>query len=338
MWYVTLRAQATCCDSRTRAPRCSTSQVTQTLSLVVYPAIGYAVAKGLWQTKLNEVLVSGLVVCLSTSTTASTNVVFTKQAGGNEALSLVNAILGNVIGIFLTPAWIKTYLAGHAGGTASVPYSAVIQQLVITVVAPLIVGNAAQHYLPSAVAAINKRINLSKLSSVMILLLVWSTFSNTFAKHVTADGGSVVALVALTLGFYCVNTAFALWLPISCPPVRRFLRASEADAVAMAMVAGTKTVALGIPIITAIFAHAPQQGLLSLPLIMYHAEQILLGNLLTEPLKRWVKRCEQRRVTENMDGELEGTEATTASGNSIDATPAANGHHDMEDGHANGRT
>jgi hypothetical protein len=50
------------------------------------------------------------------------------------------------------------------------------------------------------------------------------------------------------------------------------------------------------------------------------------------------ERCEQLRVTENMDGELEGTEATTASGNSIDATPAANGYHDMEDGHANGRT
>ena len=261
---------------------------------MAYPAIAYGVALGLWRTSLNASLVSGLVVCLSTSTTASTNVVFTKQAGGNEALALVNAVVGNVIGIFLTPAWIKAFVSDHTGGTAPVPYATVIKQLVITVVAPLIAGNCLQHYCPRAVAAMSKRVNLGKLSSLMILFLVWATFSNTFAKHVTADGGSVVAIVALTLGFYCTFTALALWLPISCPFARRHLRASEADAVAMAMCAGTKTVALGIPIITAVFAHNPQQGIISLPLIIYHAEQILLGNLLTKPLKRWVRRCQAR--------------------------------------------
>ena len=271
------------------------SQLTQVLSLVAYPSIAYGVALCLWRTKLNASLVSGLVVCLSTSTTASTHVVFTNPAGGNEALALVNAVIGNVIGIFLTPAWIKAFVSDHTGGTASVPYATVIKQLVITVVAPLIAGNCLQHYCPTAVAAVSKRVNLSKLSSLMILLLVWATFSNTFAKHVTADGGSVVAIVALTLGFYCLFTAFALWLPISCAFARRHLQASEADAIAMAMCAGTKTVALGIPIITAVFAHNPQQGIISLPLIIYHAEQILLGNLLTKPLKRWVRRCEARR-------------------------------------------
>ena len=297
---------------------------------MAYPSIAYGVALGLWRTKLNASLVSGLVVCLSTSTTASTNVVFTKQAGGNEALALVNAVIGNVIGIFLTPAWIKAFVSDHTGGTAPVPYATVIKQLVITVVAPLIAGNCLQHFCPTAVAAVSKRVNLSKLSSLMILFLVWATFSNTFAKHVTADGGSVVAIVALTLGFYCLFTAFALWLPISCAFARRHLKASEADAVAMAMCAGTKTVALGIPIITAVFAHNPQQGIISLPLIIYHAEQILLGNLLTKPLKRWVRRCEARRVAEG--GGL-GAEAVTngaameegAGQGNAQQGPAANG-------------
>ena len=56
------------------------------------------------------------------------------------------------------------------------------------------------------------------------------------------------------------------------------------------MCVGTKTVALGIPIIQAVYEHNPAAGLLSLPLIIYHAEQILLGSLLTAPLKRWVAR------------------------------------------------
>ena len=38
------------------------------------------------------------------------------QAGGNEAAALVNAVLGNIIGIFITPAWLSVFLdvAGQA--------------------------------------------------------------------------------------------------------------------------------------------------------------------------------------------------------------------------------
>ncbi len=80
------------------------------------------------------------------------------------------------------------------------------------------------------------------------------------------------------------------------PPLRRMLRADEQDAVAVAMCAGTKTVALGIPIISAVYESRPEAGLLSLPLIIYHAEQILVGSLITAPLKRWVRRCVERRT------------------------------------------
>ena len=53
---------------------------TQLLSLVVIPAVGYGLASALWRSRMNSHLATGLAVCLATSTTASTNVVFTKQA------------------------------------------------------------------------------------------------------------------------------------------------------------------------------------------------------------------------------------------------------------------
>ena len=260
-------------------------QLTQVLSLVVTPAIGYGIAQGLWRTRMDPSLVAGLVVCLSTSTTASTNVVFTKAAGGNEALALVNAVLGNLIGIFLTPAWLTTYLKA----TGHVPYDAVIKQLVVTVVAPLVAGNMLQYAFPARVAKAQSVVNFNKVGSAMILLLVWSTFSNTFAKHVTVDPGSVVGMAFILLGLYVALTAFSLVVPM-WGPAKRLLRASDADAVAVAMCAGTKTVALGIPIIQAVYAHNPAAGLLSLPLIIYHAEQILFGSVITAPLKRLLAR------------------------------------------------
>jgi sodium/bile acid cotransporter 7 len=40
----------------------------------------------------------------------STNVVFTRQAGGSEAVALINAVIGNVIGIFVSPSLLLLYL------------------------------------------------------------------------------------------------------------------------------------------------------------------------------------------------------------------------------------
>ena len=102
------------------------------------------------------------------------------------------------------------------------------------------------------------------------------------------------------------------------PPAARLLHASDADAIAVSMCAGTKTVALGIPIIQAVYEHNPAAGLLSLPLIIYHAEQILLGSLITAPLKRWVTRRAKQ------------AEASAAQ----EARGAQNGHGDAELGAA----
>jgi len=79
-------------------------------------------------------------------------------------------------------------------------------------------------------------------------------------------------------------------------PAQTLFRTGDADAVAVAMCVGTKTVALGIPIIQAVYEHNPAAGLLSLPLIIYHAEQILMGSLLTAPLKRWIGRRAKARA------------------------------------------
>jgi predicted Na+-dependent transporter len=44
-----------------------------------------------------------------------------QKAAGNEAVALINAVLGNIIGIFITPAWLGLFL--NVEGQA--PYSKV---------------------------------------------------------------------------------------------------------------------------------------------------------------------------------------------------------------------
>ena len=50
----------------------------------------------------------------------------------------------------------------------------------------------------------------------------------------------------------------------------------------------TKTIALGFPLITVLYGSQPDVGLISLPLLIYHPSQILIGGLLVKPFKTWV--------------------------------------------------
>ena len=43
--------------------------------------------------------------------------------------------------------------------------------------------------------------------------------------------------------------------------------------------------------ITVLFGSQPDVGLLSLPLLIYHPSQIMIGSLLIKPLKAWVGRA-----------------------------------------------
>ena len=127
----------------------------------------------------------------------------------------------------------------------------------------------------------------------------------------------------------------ALVLPL-WGPVARVLRATDADAIAIAMCAGTKTVALGIPIIQAVYEHNPAAGLLSLPLIIYHAAQILMGSLITAPLKRWVnKRARERaRVAAISEEAADGGAAEKGEAAGGAAAEAQSGEKEMQAGAA----
>lgn len=67
---------------------------------------------------------------------------------GNEPAALVNAVLGNIIGIFITPLWLSHFLS--VSGAA--PYGDVLIELTYTIIGPLIVGQLMQYLTPKVVS------------------------------------------------------------------------------------------------------------------------------------------------------------------------------------------
>ncbi|KAI9348562.1 SBF-like CPA transporter family-domain-containing protein [Obelidium mucronatum] len=260
--------------------------VIQLLSLGVTPAIGLAVGKllGLSAT-FNSTLAKGLIIACSTPTTISSNVLMTKQAGGDEAGALTNAVIGNILGVFISPSLIFAYVG--ALGSSSLDYGHTFQTLAITVIGPLIVGQLLQYFFPALVPTLSKYVNLAILNSSFLLVLVWNVFCNTFSEHLGdgIDAGSMVAIFVLDLVLFVGFSLLAFG--VSRVPLLRFSREST---VAIVMCAATKTVALGIPMINIIYAGSPLIGIISTPLLVYHAEQLVVGAFLVTWFKNWIER------------------------------------------------
>lgn len=284
----------------TAATRWRLHLMTQCVSLGLIPAVGYCIVLALRLTAMNSYLLDGVVIASSMPTTVSTNTVFTKMAGGNEPAAVVGAVVGNVLGIFISPLLI----AGFLGQSGAAPYNKVFFVLGVTVIAPLVVGQLIQFFLPKVVVWLKSKVNFNVISSIMVLLLVYGTFCTTFANPPHVSAGSVVVIVFLV---GCLYIAFSLVCLViaTIPVIKPILGLDRSDAIAVAMVGATKTVAIGVPMINVIYGDSPYIGLLTTPLLLYHAEQILIGSLSIKPLKRWQMKDPLLQAPPKEDGQLD---------------------------------
>jgi sodium/bile acid cotransporter 7 len=164
----------------------------------------------------------------------------------------MNAALGNVLGIFVSPALVSAFQGplidatpenedpAKAGG--AVDFASVLKQLGATVLAPLIVGQIIQWFFTEPVAKFKVKFRLSDVSSFMLLTMVWSVFSDAVyaGSFAAVKATDIVAVAIINAGFYilfslvCMTLA-RLPLPrwVETPDIVKRLRYSREDTVAI---------------------------------------------------------------------------------------------------------
>ncbi|CAF3008609.1 unnamed protein product [Rotaria sp. Silwood2] len=273
--------------------------VIQIYSLLIIPFTIYGLGLLLTRLPINKTLVAGIVIMACTPTTISSNVVMTKTAMGNEYSALLNAALGNVLGIFISPALVFYFMSNptinslpssSSGAESSrLDYGNVMKNLGLTVLLPLFVGQVIHFLWTKQVAYVREKFYFSELNSLALLALVWSVFCTAVAtgSFQTIHGKDLGALIIIDAGIYI---GFSLLIMITARIPIRHWQFSREDTVAIMFCGATKTVAMGVPLINILYTGGDQEviGLLSLPLIMYHVEQLILGAVEVLLLKKWV--------------------------------------------------
>jgi len=110
-----------------------------------------------------------------------------------------------------------------------------------------------------------------------------------------ADVAQIFLMIVLQFGMLCVLMMLA-WVCL------RILFRDEPKLQAMGLFGCThKTVAMGVPLINAIYESNPSVGLYTLPLLIWHPMQLVVGSFVAPYVAAYVKRREAEKEEEGSD-------------------------------------
>ena len=264
-------------------------------------------------------LLVGLIFMSCVATTIASNVVMTRQAHGNQALTVVQTTIGNLIGAFVSPSlvimytsvptWYNNILPPQSGHYGEL-YGRVLKQLGLSIYVPLLVGQIVRNLFPKACKKIFVDLQFNKIGSICLLVVLWATYDQAFSSHsfdaVVASNKIFIVFISVALWIIFFAVSFftsIIWLP-------------REDAVSVCYCVPAKGIAMGVPLSTTIFAGIPLklQSKIEIPIVIYQGLQLAFGSILVPIFRRWVdaKRSEENSTEgssagpQNPVGEVEG--------------------------------
>ncbi|KAE8630227.1 hypothetical protein XENTR_v10000741 [Xenopus tropicalis] len=195
-----------------------------------------------------------------------------------EAAAIFNSAFGSFLGIVVTPLLLLLFL----GSSSSVPFTSIFSQLFMTVVVPLIIGQIVRRYIKDWLE--RKKPPFGAISSCVLLMIIYTTFCDTFSNpNIDLDTFSLVIIVFI---IFFIQLAFMLLTFLFSTSKNTGF--TPADTVAIVFCSTHKSLTLGIPMLKIVFAGYEHLSLISVPLLIYHPAQILLGSVLVPTIKSWM--------------------------------------------------
>ncbi|KAI1426212.1 sodium bile acid symporter [Xylaria sp. FL1777] len=311
--------------------------VVQGTNLILIPVIQLILvyiilaAGGVTSGNIDASILVGMIIVACIPTTVASNVIMTRNAGGDEAAAIIEVVIGNVIGAFLSPFLIYGFLPNNpelkslrpaTSSTLGPVYVAVLMQLGLSVLVPLAVGQGLRWTFPKQTTWVLKTFYLAKLASVLLVLVAWSTFSGAFETGVLTElpKSSVIFNVFLNIAEYLFFTVICYYIAYPPLPVATLLNAYIADSkigsrlpgvlrraitvkrmprelvVAVCFCGAAKTTGVGIPLAAALWSKQDNFTISSIqvPVLLYTVEQVFVAQFLTIFFKWWLQRSKKQ--------------------------------------------
>ncbi|KAF2691791.1 sodium bile acid symporter family protein [Lentithecium fluviatile CBS 122367] len=256
-------------------------------------------------------LLIGFLFIGTAPTTMSSNVVMTRQAHGNPALTVVQSIIGQFLCPFLTPILLQMYLSSGAWYSKVLArgddnygeiYRRVFQQLGLSLFIPMAIGQIVTNLFPKPTKKVFVDWKMSKLASIALLTLIWQTFDQAFRSGAfdTVKPSNIVFIIFISIALYFIWLGICFWSSIVWLPRK--------DTIACCYCCPAKALAMVVSVSSVMFINISpiEQSKIQIPAIIYQAFQVAIGSFLTILFRKWVKPLEDE---EDREKEAEAPEA-----------------------------
>ena len=230
----------------------------------------------------NNILWLGIFYLAALPSTVSSSVVMVSMANGNIPSAIFNASISSLIGVFITPLWISLVLSGGAGADTAALWP-IIWKLVLQVLLPVALGMALNRRWGSFAEKYNRKIRIFDQS--IILLIVYTSFCASFEHNVFA-GFSPIAIIGCAAGMLLLFFVVFTIVGLAC----RRLKMNREDTITAQFCGSKKSLVHGAAMSKVIFAGHGGIGVLLLPIMLYHALQLMVVSAMARKMSEYTEK------------------------------------------------
>jgi len=246
----------------------------QSTTFLFFPLIALCI-RPFFNSTDSTMLWTGIFYLCVLPSTVSTSVVMVSISGGNVPAAIFNASLSGIAGVFITPLWMS--LMSSSGNTV-MDLSGIVIKLIVQILLPVILGMLL-HSRFGKFAEQNKK-QLRRFDQIIILAIVYTSFAHSFVNQAFSGiGFDRILLLGIGMVVLFIVVFGLLYL------YGRLLGFSEADRKTVAFCGSKKSLVHGSVMASVFFQHAATAGVILLPLMIYHALQIVFASIIAGKMK-----------------------------------------------------
>jgi sodium/bile acid cotransporter 7 len=212
----------------------------------------------------------GILIAATVPCTLASASVWTRRAGGNDAVSIMVTIVTNALCFLVTPAWLWIMI----GQLPDFEPIGMVARLGFLIVLPIAMAQLLRVIRPVGSWASENKASLSTLAQCGVLMMVLLGAIRTGVKLSENDWSIWFEIVAGTSAVLTVHGAvLAAGLGLS-----RLFHFDRCDGIAVGLAGSQKTLPVGLEV-------CAQLGVTILPMLAWHVGQLLVDTVVADRLR-----------------------------------------------------
>ena len=220
----------------------------------------------------------GLIIAASVPCTMAAASVWTRQAGGNDAVSLLVTLITNSACVVVSPFWLRI----GTGEAVELPFSQMTLRLLGAVLIPGLLGQLLRLNRKARQFAIDRKARISIVAMAFILCLVFASACDCGVQLQTDQPSPSIAAVALVWAS-CIG--LHLTGMIVAALIAKMTGVSDFDRPAVLFASSQKTLPIGV-LLSREVGTAASVPFAVFPMLMFHATQLVIDTAIANRLKK----------------------------------------------------